>query len=855
MDAADVVSILVTGFPHNYESFLSHTRDTGTYVFGGGSNSPQSYFDTTFDILRTTNKALGNFQPFKTINMNSQQMAKRLALQAKLQYESKDLSRLRGEYAALQDQIAALNTPFDQLSQAQRDDINAPRIGMLKKLNNDKEELEKKIGKREEDIAQDVVAGKQVGLRIYGADMALEIESAEGPDDENTSINRVRLKNELLQLRTQYRCKFNEDTNLFLVGDEYDKDLDLQAFVLNMMSSVPMWDSEYKHPWEICSSVAKTLDMEFFADSQGHIQFRFPRYNKVPLSLILKMILLQQKDSIQLYPTALESLFKTKYGSLKEEAQIIDLEIQIETILLGTAPTSSDTKQGEKKQTDENSYVAMGYFLSMESVKPDYKDLSDLLIVTRNNLTRKKGGNPVDINEQTIADAEKELAEYNDASKPNMTTNRLNKTNKIAQLIGRKQRITDVIAKMDVQSNKFGDLNVAKLRGTPLTADSIKQILNQFSDLVEDDYNDFLGPGSASRFIITDDRIINSTFTESDQNVFCRVDVTGEQNLLGEGAGQFGGLPMIWAGATDFDLWRQYGYRSYGPVHKPFFKSGPSQCAPYAQMLLTRAKKDAVRGSLTLVGNEYYQLGDVVYVNCRELLYYVTGIKHSFSYASGFTTTLDLRLGHPLGEYIPTPMDIIGKTMIKNNTAFNNVIAYRQTASKSSGSVVGVVKFDSGGISTSSDTELENMVSGAYSKFNTAQLKNALLAIREILGMAGHYSKVQIRGFSDSPADDNTAILRMDAVMSWLTSPVIVENGSVYPLSQSDFPPLKPPKSDKDSGDFEPFTDYNYPINPSKPSELTTDQLPSEMARSLFQGDYSSVVEIVMVFKPNKKLE
>lgn len=198
----------------------------------------------------------------------------------------------------------------------------------------------------------------------------------------------------------------------------------------------------------------------------------------------------------------------------------------------------------------------------------------------------------------------------------------------------------------------FNDVvsNATRGHGTSLLPGQLSTLLEPFGNLIEDDFNDFLGPGSSRRFIIYDDQIISYDFKESDANVYCRVDVTGQQDLLGESPGIVGNVPILWAGATDFDLWKQYGWRSEQAVSKPFFKNAELQCAPYALMLLARQKRDVVRATLTVTGNEYYQLGDVVYINAKDMLYYVYGVSQNFSYSGTFATTLDLRYGHPLGE-------------------------------------------------------------------------------------------------------------------------------------------------------------------------------------------------------------
>ena len=113
----------------------------------------------------------------------------------------------------------------------------------------------------------------------------------------------------------------------------------------------------------------------------------------------------------------------------------------------------------------------------------------------------------------------------------------------------------------------------------------------------------------------------------------------------------------------------------------PFLKDAKDQCAPYALFLLARARRDVVQGTITVPGNEYYQLGDVIYINSRDMLFYVWSIKHNFSYDGGqFTTTLECRYGHTLGEYIPTPLDVIGKQMIREQEKFNRVLITRETA-------------------------------------------------------------------------------------------------------------------------------------------------------------------------------
>src|ERR1041385_6784224 len=125
----------------------------------------------------------------------------------------------------------------------------------------------------------------------------------------------------------------------------------------------------------------------------------------------------------------------------------------------------------------------------------------------------------------------------------------------------------------------------------------------------------------------------------------------------------------MWAGAVDYDLWRMYGFKSTDDVKVPFLSDPETQLKPYAVFLLLQQRARVMKGSVTIIGNEYYQLGDVVYLADRDMLFYVTGITHNYGEGEDFTTSLTLEYGRPPGEYIPTPLDVIGKTLLKQNTS------------------------------------------------------------------------------------------------------------------------------------------------------------------------------------------
>ena len=205
-----------------------------------------------------------------------------------------------------------------------------------------------------------------------------------------------------------------------------------------------------------------------------------------------------------------------------------------------------------------------------------------------------------------------------------------------------------------------------------------------FEHMIEDENYDDYGPGSGSRYIIKRAQIKQANFQESPPE-YTSIEVQGTlnkfaPNALPDGFRTFpqGGNALTTAMAVDYDMWRNYGLMQQSSVKVPFLQNPNVQCAPYASMLLSRARKQVLKGNITIAGNEYMQPGEVVYIEDRGLLYYVESVRHSFSFGSDFTTTLSLTYGHAPGEYIPTTLDVMGK-MLYNNRDLANLVIHRQS--------------------------------------------------------------------------------------------------------------------------------------------------------------------------------
>ena len=102
-----------------------------------------------------------------------------------------------------------------------------------------------------------------------------------------------------------------------------------------------------------------------------------------------------------------------------------------------------------------------------------------------------------------------------------------------------------------------------------------------FDHIIEDDSTNILGYGSGKRFVIDDIDIINASYTHSPPD-FTRIDVVGDAPLkIGQAIQGFSDGKYYWSGATDFDMWRQYGYKPFR-MEAPYLSDSELQCKPFA---------------------------------------------------------------------------------------------------------------------------------------------------------------------------------------------------------------------------------------------------------------------------------
>ncbi len=268
---------------------------------------------------------------------------------------------------------------------------------------------------------------------------------------------------------------------------------------------------------------------------------------------------------------------------------------------------------------------------------------------------------------QRNEEKEKELEEVEEVLSGEFTAGKeAQATGFLAGVINSTEKIIDTLDRAS---------NTVKTITDIFTGDATQGTL--FDHLIADDSRNLLGPGSGKRHVIFDHDIVSCTFTEQPPD-FCRIDIVGDAPVIGDSLQNPFQERYFWAGATDFDLWRQYGYKHGGNRAIPFANDPELQSKPYAifELQLQRVKINSA--TLTLVGNEYYEPGDTVYIPSKGLLYYVRSVGHSFEFGQDFSTTLNLEFGHPPGTYLPSPLDIIGQQYTKDPLT-GNILTYRNS--------------------------------------------------------------------------------------------------------------------------------------------------------------------------------
>jgi len=798
LDAANVLSILITGFPYNFSTFVQTASNTGAYRPDTTINSGRDYFHSLLDVQRSFIRTTGNFTPFKRITVSPAELAQAIRIQYQLSGKSSELTQLRNQRASL----------FDKINNSSPSVVDKNLKAALEKKN---KALGDKISTAESKISALQKDASELStniIQVAGNDISFDITSLSKEDDFQVFGDRLTHST----LRRREDVVANRDLNYFIVSDEYDKDYDIQAFVLNMMQQSPdIWGKSWLPVWELCQTVAQNLNFELYCDTQGHIVFRPPQYNRTPASVMNAMLSLSKAGGIDLLPKFVSALFQSRETALLRDVVLNEWRIRKAAALLGKSTVLQVEQLLEGSTGNQVTFLtndAGGVSSQINeaiqgssALEPDDRLNLQVLVAgaeintqldessvglfsskAQRNLQDNllAGGTNKNIGDETAYDnAVKQIVNLTGQNRRDFpefekakvgaskngqktpATDIASQISEISALVSQRAKSLKALGRVLEQNVELGQLSSdGKFGLQPRLLGSVGNLPSDiFNRLVEDDTRDYLGHLSGDRFTIKDEHIFTSNFTETPPEL-TTVKVTGTLPLIGEGAtGNLAGVPEFVAVGADYDLWRQYGWRADREFHIPYFSSAELQCAPYAVMLLSRQRRNIVTGSVTVIGNEYYQLGDVVYVAHRQMLYYVERIQHSIGYESDFKTTLTLKYGHPPGDYIPTPLDIIGKALTNSG---NKQSAYRiRREPARADTYLGSLKFEEG------DTDL---FGGSHGVRNFEQLKNAAVSAKSDIDPsdAQNSSRVYVIYFA---GDSSTQSTRASNITDWFNSP------------------------------------------------------------------------------------
>ena len=165
-------------------------------------------------------------------------------------------------------------------------------------------------------------------------------------------------------------------------------------------------------------------------------------------------------------------------------------------------------------------------------------------------------------------------------------------------------------------------------------------------------------------YVIRDEDIITYQFTESDKDVVSTLYVAGKPNYI-EIMPQIVKMTGFY---EDASLLRKYGRRMMSISH-PYI-TDTSDCFYFAKSWMLRVNAGRFVGSITVLGRPELRMHMPVYIPMRNMIYYITGISHKFSYGQTFTTTLQLKYGRKPWEILPEILDygIPGKMSAEKNS-------------------------------------------------------------------------------------------------------------------------------------------------------------------------------------------
>ena len=335
-DIMNIISLSITGQPYNYATFYKGAQLNGIGKDPQtGESSAQSFYSSLTRDLVKNNLLWGNFIPFKNLVMSEATFQKIITAQFRVQQLNSSIDDQLKQIKDLKSKIQLLSGAVSYgISPDSNTAVLLPKLqkailDLNQSNNNAVQQLNGNNGLQ--------------GLDIIGNDVSYDPDSFLSTNiNNNSSLSQpsqrrdLRRKINFLTRRLSWQVRANEDKNLFIVDDTYDKDYDLQAFE-QALQNPELFESQFDSVLGNVRTAASFLNLEVFCDSQGHIRVRSPLYNRMPSSVFYRMFQLKQQNGIQIYPQFLETLFVNQLQSIQNNLEIIEDQIRLACAVLGKA--------------------------------------------------------------------------------------------------------------------------------------------------------------------------------------------------------------------------------------------------------------------------------------------------------------------------------------------------------------------------------------------------------------------------------------------------------------------------------------------------------------------------------------
>ena len=271
LDVMNVLSLLITGVPYNYATFYKATSNL--FGFSGdpqsGQSASYSYINSLKTDLAKNNTLWGNFIPFKNLIMNESAIAQAMQAQLNATNINSDLDSKLQTFSNLQNSLTALGA-VNALS-LKISNTADPTIAA--QISN----LQSQVSNLTGSINQSISAVQSETKQFYNqVDISASYDSnylIDGKNNPSDSQSRklLRKQTNFLTRRMSYDVRANDDKNLFIVDDYYDIDYDISAFSQQLSDGIKLYSTEFTSVAEKIMNVSDLLNLEVFADSQGHI--------------------------------------------------------------------------------------------------------------------------------------------------------------------------------------------------------------------------------------------------------------------------------------------------------------------------------------------------------------------------------------------------------------------------------------------------------------------------------------------------------------------------------------------------------------------------------------------------------